>query len=70
MAIATSSPELFTNVIGTFLTKGDIGVGTVVGSSIINVLGVCAFCGIAAKSVSYLQRHTCGYVAFSENDYA
>ncbi|CAL8124574.1 unnamed protein product [Orchesella dallaii] len=50
MAIATSSPELFTNIIGTFLTKGDIGVGTVVGSAIINVLGVCACCGIAAKN--------------------
>ncbi|ODM95875.1 Sodium/potassium/calcium exchanger 5 [Orchesella cincta] len=50
MAIATSSPELFTNVIGTFLTKGDIGIGTVVGSAIINVLGVCACCGIAAKN--------------------
>lgn len=27
MAISTSAPELFTNVIGTFVTKGDLGVG-------------------------------------------
>ncbi|CAL8124572.1 unnamed protein product [Orchesella dallaii] len=55
MAIATSSPELFTNVIGTFLTKGDIGVGTIVGSAVCNVLGVCACCGIAAKTALKLE---------------
>lgn len=27
MAGATSSPELFVNVIGTFITEGDIGIG-------------------------------------------
>lgn len=39
MAISTSAPELFTNVIGTFLTNGDMGVGTIVGSAVFNVCG-------------------------------
>jgi Ca2+/Na+ antiporter len=52
MAIATSSPELFTNVIGTFITEGDIGVGTIVGSAVFNILAVTAVCGLAAKTVS------------------
>lgn len=29
MAAATSAPELFVNVIGTFITEGDIGIGTI-----------------------------------------
>ncbi|KAL5275048.1 hypothetical protein ACFFRR_001182 [Megaselia abdita] len=48
MAAATSAPELFVNVIGTFITEGDIGVGTIVGSAVFNILAVAACCGIAA----------------------
>ncbi|KAG5896875.1 hypothetical protein JTB14_033516 [Gonioctena quinquepunctata] len=48
MAAATSAPELFVNVIGTFITEGDIGVGTIVGSAVFNILAVAAFCGIGA----------------------
>ncbi|XP_036338589.1 sodium/potassium/calcium exchanger 4-like [Rhagoletis pomonella] len=46
MAVATSSPELFMNGIGTFVTKGDIGVSTIVGSSVFNLLAVPACCGL------------------------
>lgn len=46
MAAAVSSPELFMNCIGTFVTKGDIGVGTIVGSAVFNVLAVPACCGL------------------------
>lgn len=45
---ATSSPELFVNVIGTFITEGDIGIGTIVGSAVFNILAVAACCGIGA----------------------
>lgn len=45
MGIATSSPELFTSIVGTFIMRGDIGVGTVVGSAVFNHLAVCAFIG-------------------------
>lgn len=46
MAAASSSPELFMNFIGTFLTKGDIGVGSIVGSAVFNVLAVPACCAL------------------------
>lgn len=52
MAAATSSPELFINCIGTFVTKGDIGVGTVVGSAVFNILAVPACCGLFAGQVT------------------
>lgn len=52
MAAATSAPELFVNVIGTFITEGDIGVGTIVGSAVFNILAVAACCGIGAGMVS------------------
>ncbi|XP_022219750.1 sodium/potassium/calcium exchanger 3 [Drosophila obscura] len=46
LAAATSAPELFVAFVGTFITKGDIGVGTIVGSSVFNVLGIATVCGI------------------------
>ncbi|XP_025837227.1 sodium/potassium/calcium exchanger 4 [Agrilus planipennis] len=48
MAAATSAPELFVNVIGTFITEGDIGIGTIVGSAVFNILAVAACCGLGA----------------------
>lgn len=52
MAMASSSPELFINCIGTFVTEGDIGVGTIVGSAVFNVLAVPACCGLFANMVT------------------
>ncbi|XP_042901607.1 sodium/potassium/calcium exchanger 5 [Parasteatoda tepidariorum] len=46
MAIGTSSPELYSAVIGSFVTKGDIGIGTIVGSAVFNILGVTSVTGI------------------------
>ncbi|CAH1183562.1 unnamed protein product [Phaedon cochleariae] len=51
MAIASSSPELFINCVGTFVTEGDLGVGTIVGSAVFNVLAVPACCGLFANMV-------------------
>uniref|UniRef100_A0A336MNS1 Sodium/potassium/calcium exchanger 5 n=1 Tax=Culicoides sonorensis TaxID=179676 RepID=A0A336MNS1_CULSO len=51
MAAATSAPELFVNVIGTFITEGDIGLGTIVGSAVFNILAVAACCGIGAGMI-------------------
>ena len=56
MAAATSAPELFVNVIGTFITEGDIGVGTIVGSAVFNILAVAACCGLAAGMVRMQRR--------------
>lgn len=63
MAIATSSPELFVNIIGTFITESDLGVGTVVGSAVFNTLGVAACIGLAACKVRSLHQHelSCHY---------
>lgn len=55
MGIATSSPELFTSVVGTFIMRGDIGVGTVVGSAVFNHLAVCAFIGFGCGRVVALD---------------
>ncbi|CAL1296606.1 unnamed protein product [Larinioides sclopetarius] len=46
MAIGTSSPELYSAVIGSFVTEGDIGIGTIVGSAVFNILGVTAVTGL------------------------
>jgi len=51
MAMGTSIPELFFNIIGTFVTQGDIGVGTVVGSDVFNILAAPAYCGILSGIV-------------------
>ncbi|XP_005177407.2 sodium/potassium/calcium exchanger 4-like [Musca domestica] len=53
MAAAVSSPELFMNFVGTFITKGDIGVSAIVGSAVFNILAVPACCGLFA--LSYLK---------------
>ncbi|XP_022194838.2 sodium/potassium/calcium exchanger 3 [Nilaparvata lugens] len=46
MAAATSSPELFIHLVGTFVTHTNLGIGTIVGSVVINVLGVPGLCGV------------------------
>ncbi|XP_075990859.1 sodium/potassium/calcium exchanger 5-like [Anticarsia gemmatalis] len=51
MAAASSSPELFINCVGTFVTEGDLGVGAVVGSAVFNVLAVPACCALVAGKV-------------------
>ncbi|KAL3282931.1 hypothetical protein HHI36_006089 [Cryptolaemus montrouzieri] len=51
MATASSSPELFINCIGTFVTEGDLGVGTIVGSAVFNILAVPACCGLFANMI-------------------
>ncbi|CAL8091630.1 unnamed protein product [Orchesella dallaii] len=55
MGIATSSPELFTSIVGTFIMRGDIGVGTVVGSAVFNHLAICAFIGFGCSKVVILD---------------
>lgn len=36
---------------GVFVTKGDIGVSTIVGSAVYNLLGICAACGLLTSMV-------------------
>lgn len=51
MAIGSSAPTLFISIISIFFTEGDIGLGTIVGSTIFNTLFIIALCGIGAGTV-------------------
>ncbi|OXB79945.1 UNVERIFIED_CONTAM: hypothetical protein H355_009760 [Colinus virginianus] len=55
MAAGSSAPELVTAFLGVFVTKGDIGVSTILGSAIYNLLGICAACGLLSSVVSRLS---------------
>ena len=48
MAAGGSAPELFTSIIGVFIAASDVGIGTVVGSAVFNVLFVIAACAFAS----------------------
>ncbi|KAK5616261.1 hypothetical protein CRENBAI_014892 [Crenichthys baileyi] len=48
MAAGSSAPELFTSLIAVFITKGDVGVGTIVGSAVFNILVIIGLSGIFA----------------------
>lgn len=54
MAFGSSAPELFASIIGVFITEGDIGIGTILGSAVFNVLFVVGACGLGAGTVLYL----------------
>lgn len=55
MAAGSSAPELATAVIAVFIAKDDIGVGTVVGSAVYNVLFVLSICALFAGTVVNLN---------------
>ncbi|RUS84093.1 hypothetical protein EGW08_008132 [Elysia chlorotica] len=55
MAAGSSAPELATAVIGVFIAKDDVGLSTVVGSAIYNVMFVVSVCGLAASSAVQLS---------------
>lgn len=69
MAMATSSPELFISCVGTFITEGDIGVGTIVGSAVFNILAVPACCGLFTRTAVQLDwwsvSRDCTFYGFS-----
>eukprot|EP00484_Ammonia_sp_Unknown_P000943 CAMPEP_0197021402 /NCGR_PEP_ID=MMETSP1384-20130603/2264_1 /TAXON_ID=29189 /ORGANISM="Ammonia sp." /LENGTH=705 /DNA_ID=CAMNT_0042449215 /DNA_START=122 /DNA_END=2236 /DNA_ORIENTATION=- len=46
MAAGGSAPELFTSLIGTFISRSNVGFGTIVGSAVFNVLFVIGCCAI------------------------
>lgn len=50
MSTATCTPELFTNLIGTFIADSDMGIGAVIGSLMFNMLGVSAVASFATSS--------------------
>uniref|UniRef100_A0A663M5K1 Solute carrier family 24 member 4 n=1 Tax=Athene cunicularia TaxID=194338 RepID=A0A663M5K1_ATHCN len=56
MAAGSSTPELFASVIGVFITHGDVGVGTIVGSAVFNILCIIGVCGMFAGQVVCLTQ--------------
>ncbi|KAG7492828.1 hypothetical protein MATL_G00018780 [Megalops atlanticus] len=58
MAAGSSAPELFTSIIGVFITKGDVGVGTIVGSAVFNILCIIGVCGFFAGQAVRLSHWT------------
>lgn len=48
MAAGSSAPELFTSVMGVFVAKSDVGIGTIVGSAVFNVLIIIGFVALVA----------------------
>nr|XP_056721893.1 sodium/potassium/calcium exchanger 5 [Euleptes europaea] len=55
MAAGSSAPELVTAFLGVFVTKGDIGVSTILGSAIYNLLAISAACGLLSSMVSRIS---------------
>jgi K+-dependent Na+/Ca+ exchanger-like protein len=55
MAAGSSAPEFCTSVIGVFITEGDIGLGTIVGSAVFNILFIVSICGLFAGCVLKLS---------------
>lgn len=55
MAAGSSAPELFTAIISVFIAKGDVGLGTIVGSAVFNILVIIALCSLFAGQVIQLS---------------
>ncbi|KAM9331169.1 sodium/potassium/calcium exchanger 2 [Gastrophryne carolinensis] len=51
MAAGGSAPELFTSLIGVFISHSNVGIGTIVGSAVFNILFVIGMCALFSKSV-------------------
>ena len=52
MAAGGSAPELFTSIMGVFVSKSDVGFGTIIGSAVFNVLFVIAVCAYMCPNLS------------------
>ncbi|KAG7458931.1 hypothetical protein MATL_G00225860 [Megalops atlanticus] len=51
MAAGGSAPELFTSVIGVFISHSNVGIGTIVGSAVFNILFVIGMCALFSREV-------------------
>jgi K+-dependent Na+/Ca+ exchanger-like protein len=51
MAAGGSAPEFFTSVIGVFISDSQVGVGTIIGSAVFNVLFVIGMCAVFSKEL-------------------
>ncbi|XP_058056454.1 sodium/potassium/calcium exchanger Nckx30C [Anopheles bellator] len=51
MAAGGSAPELFTSIMGVFVSFNDVGIGTIVGSAVFNILFVIGMCALFSKTI-------------------
>ncbi|XP_014783366.2 sodium/potassium/calcium exchanger 2 [Octopus bimaculoides] len=51
MAAGGSAPELFTSIFGIFVSYSDVGIGTITGSAVFNILFVIGMCALFSKEV-------------------
>ncbi|MBN3303292.1 NCKX2 protein, partial [Amia calva] len=51
MAAGGSAPELFTSIIGVFVSHSNVGIGTIVGSAVFNILFVIGMCALFSKEI-------------------
>jgi len=63
LATASCFPELFVNVVGTFLTESDLGVGTVMGGAVFNTFATPACGALSALHVSNAQVYLSIYLS-------
>ncbi|XP_064781958.1 sodium/potassium/calcium exchanger 2-like [Oncorhynchus masou masou] len=54
MAAGGSAPELFTSVIGVFISHSNVGIGTIVGSAVFNILFVIGMCALFSREILQL----------------
>ncbi|XP_016886151.1 sodium/potassium/calcium exchanger 1-like isoform X2 [Cynoglossus semilaevis] len=54
MAAGGSAPELFTSLIGVFIAHSNVGIGTIVGSAVFNILFVIGMCAIFSREILHL----------------
>ena len=54
MAAGGSMPELFTSFIAVFASYSDVGIGTIVGSAVFNIMFVIGMCAMFSNSVLLL----------------
>ncbi|XP_054548823.1 sodium/potassium/calcium exchanger 1, partial [Talpa occidentalis] len=54
MAAGGSAPELFTSLIGVFISHSNVGIGTIVGSAVFNILFVIGTCSLFSREILHL----------------
>ncbi|XP_067411649.1 sodium/potassium/calcium exchanger 1 [Emydura macquarii macquarii] len=54
MAAGGSAPELFTSLIGVFISHSNVGIGTIVGSAVFNILFVIGTCALFSREILHL----------------
>ncbi|XP_070542505.1 sodium/potassium/calcium exchanger 2-like [Ptychodera flava] len=54
MAAGGSAPELFTSIIGVFIANSNVGISTIVGSAVFNILFVIGMCAVFSHGVLHL----------------